>query len=110
MSNQKEELYDALSEIEKISDPQSFGELIRSLRVCDGHAQAQIADELGVSKQHLSAIENGQKSVSIARAARFAEVLGYPVDQFVIAVIQDEIREYGVDPSIEIFRLLKKQD
>jgi hypothetical protein len=30
------------------------------------------------------------------RAAKFAEVLGYPVDQFVIAAIEDELREAGI--------------
>jgi hypothetical protein len=30
------------------------------------------------------------------RAAKFAEVLGYLVDQFVIAAFEDELREAGI--------------
>jgi len=100
--NKKSEFYDAIEEIESINSYQSFGKLIRSLRLCDGFTQREIAEQLEISKQHLSAIENGRKFVSLARAARFAEVLGYPIDQFVIAVIQDEIRESGIDLNVYI--------
>jgi antitoxin HigA-1 len=88
--------YEALTEISALQDPVSFGELIRSLRISDEVSQTDLADKLGISKQHLSAIEKGRKAVSPARAAKFAEALGYPIDQFVVAAIEDELRDAGV--------------
>lgn len=88
--------FDALTEISALQDPASFGELIRSLRISDEVSQTDLAEKLGISKQHLSAIEKGRKAVSPARAAKFAEALGYPIDQFVVAAIEDELRDAGV--------------
>ena len=92
----KAKQYDALTEISALLGPVSFGELIRSLLVNDEASQTDLAEKLEISKQHLSAIENGRKSVSPARAARFAEALGYPAEQFVVAAIEDELRKAGV--------------
>ena len=89
--------YDALTEISLLHRPVSFGELIRSLRLSDEVSQTDLAANLKISKQHLSAIEKGKKAVSPARAAKFAEALGYPVDQFVVAAIEDELREAGLN-------------
>lgn len=97
MSNKKNpKYYDALSEISALRGPVSFGELIRNLRISDEVSQTELAHKLGISKQHLSGIETGKKAVSPARAAKFAEALGYPVDQFVVAAIEDELREAGL--------------
>jgi len=95
-TNKKLKTYDALTEISRLQDRPSFGELIRSMRLCDDISQADLARKLGISKQHLSAIEKGRKAVSPVRAAKFAEVLGYPVDQFVIAAFEDELHEAGI--------------
>ena len=92
----KQKNFDALTELAALQESPSFGELIRSLRVCDEVSQTDLAEKLGISKQHLSAIEKGRKAVSPGRAAKFAEALGYPVDQFVVAAIEDELREAGV--------------
>jgi transcriptional regulator with XRE-family HTH domain len=88
--------YDALRELGRFGDSPTFGELIKSLRTCDDISQIDLATRLGISKQHLSAIENGKKAVSPARAVRFAEAMNYPADQFVIAAIEDELRDAGV--------------
>lgn len=93
----KMKTYDALNEIAALHGPVSFGELIRSFRLSDDISQTELAEKLEISKQHLSAIESGKKAVSPARAAKFAEALGYPIDQFVVAAIEDELREAGVN-------------
>lgn len=92
----QQKVYDALTEISRLQSQVSFGELIRSIRLCDDISQSELAQKLGISKQHLSAIENGKKAVSPVRAAKYAEALGYPVDQFVIAAIEDELRDAGI--------------
>ncbi len=40
-------------------------------------SQVEFAKQLGISRSHLCDIEKGRKSVSVARAARFAKILGY---------------------------------
>jgi antitoxin HigA-1 len=101
-TSKKPKIYDALTEISRLQDQVSFGELIRSMRLCDDISQGELARRLGISKQHLSAIENGKKAVSPVRAAKFAEALGYPVDQFVIAAIEDELREAGIAINFDL--------
>jgi transcriptional regulator with XRE-family HTH domain len=88
--------YDALDELARLGPPPTFGELVKSLRLCDEVSQTDLAEKLGISKQHLSGIESGKKAVSIARAARFAEAMGYPTELFIVAVIEDELREAGL--------------
>jgi transcriptional regulator with XRE-family HTH domain len=100
--NKKLKTYDALTELAALRESPSFGELIRSLRLCDEISQTALAEKLGISKQHLSAIEKGRKVVSAARAAKFAEALGYPVDQFVVAAVEDELREAGVELHFDL--------
>jgi|APGre2960657505_1045072.scaffolds.fasta_scaffold145044_1 transcriptional regulator with XRE-family HTH domain len=101
-TSKKRKVYNALSEIARLHDQVSFGELIRSIRLCDDVSQVELAKILGISKQHLSAIENGKKAVSSARAAKFADALGYPVDQFVIAAIEDELRSAGIQIHFDL--------
>ena len=103
-NGKKTRTYDALTEIARLRKQgrASFGELIRSMRLCDDISQSELAGTIGISKQHLSAIEKGKKAVSPARAAKFAEALGYPVDQFVIAAIEDELREAGIQIHFDL--------
>lgn len=39
---------------------------------------------------------NSKKAVTAARAVKFAKVMKYPSDQFVVAAIEDELREAGI--------------
>lgn len=98
--------HDALTELRRLGDSPTFGELIKSLRTCDEISQTELAASLGISKQHLSAIENGKKAVSPARAVRFAEAMNYPPDQFIIAAIEDELREAGVALRFDLKKAL----
>jgi DNA-binding XRE family transcriptional regulator len=67
---------DAMTFLEKLSGgPLTFAKLLRSIREGEERTQAEFADWLGISKQHLSHIENGRKIVSPQRAARWAALL-----------------------------------
>src|SRR6476620_5504612 len=79
--------HDALEELSRPGPSPGFGELVKSLRLCDEISQTELAANLGISKQHLSGIESGKKAVSVARAARFAEAMGYPPELFIVAAI-----------------------
>ena len=50
----------------------SFGTLLESIRLGEEMSQVEFAKKLGISRSHLCDIEKGRKSVSVARAARFA--------------------------------------
>ena len=50
----------------------------------------------------VSTLENARKVVSAARAARWAEVLGYSPRQFVRLALQDELREAGLPFRVEL--------
>jgi antitoxin HigA-1 len=76
--------------------PLTFGSLVRSVRETEELTQEDMAAKLGVSKSHVSDVENGRKKVSIERAARWAEALGYPPAQFVQLVAQEELDAIGV--------------
>jgi transcriptional regulator with XRE-family HTH domain len=83
-------------------EPLTFGRLLRATREGEGETQEAFAKRLGVSKSHLSDIENARKVVSAARAARWAEVLGYSSRQFVQLALQDELREAGLPFRVEV--------
>src|SRR5436305_14054947 len=75
---------DAMAFLENLSGgPLTLAKLLRSIREEEALTQAELADTLGISKQHLSHIENGRKIVSPERAASWAARLGYAVSQFV---------------------------
>ena len=76
--------------------PLTFGEMVRSIRETDELTQDDVAKRVGVSKHHVSDVENGRRKVSIERAARWAKALGSPPAYFVRMVAQEEIDAVGV--------------
>ena len=82
--------------------PLTFGQLLHSIRLADEISQAQIADMVGMSRSHICDIEKDCRTVSIERAAQFAEALGYSKNQFVAAVIDDQLREAGLPFVVEL--------
>lgn len=93
----------ALQFLEKrAGGPLTFGRLLEAIRVGDEISQAEFARMLGVSRSHLCDIEHGRKSVSLARAMKFAKILGYPADQFVRLALQSMVDEVGLDLQVRI--------
>ncbi len=76
--------------------PLTIAEVIKSLRACDEVNQSDFAKLLGISRQNLCDIEKGRKSVSPARAAVFAQKLGYPTTTFIRIALQEELDREGV--------------
>lgn len=82
--------------------PLSFGDLLRSTRHCDDISQAELARLMHISRSHLCDIENNRRTVSLERAALFAKVLGYSEKQFVATVIEDQLRNAGMNFTVEL--------
>jgi transcriptional regulator with XRE-family HTH domain len=89
--------------LEKLSGgPITLAKLLRAIREGEAMTQAEFAGTLGVSKQHLSHVENGRKVVSPDRAARWASVLGYAESQFVRLALQDELHRAGLRYTVTV--------
>ena len=80
--------------------PLTFGRMIESFRKCDELTQEQLAHKMGISKAHLCDIEKGRRMVSPERAAKFAKVMGYLMEQFVAVAIEDQLRKAGLPMKV----------
>ena len=78
-----------------IGEPMTLGRFLKSHREDEGLSLADMAKELGVSRQHLHAVERG-KGVSVARAVRWGELLGYFPDMMAELALQSEIDAAGL--------------
>jgi transcriptional regulator with XRE-family HTH domain len=82
--------------------PITFGQLVESHRICAEISQAELARQMGISRQQMSDIEKGRRLVSVERAAKFASVLGYPVSPFVAAALEDQLRTAGLRMRVKL--------
>jgi transcriptional regulator with XRE-family HTH domain len=82
--------------------PITFGQLVESHRICAEISQAELARQMGISRQQMSDIEKGRRLVSVERAAKFARVLGYPVSAFVAAALEDQLRTAGLKMRVKL--------
>ena len=81
--------------LKQISGSLTFGGLLRAIRLGEEETQEVFASRLGISKQHLSDIENSRRNVSPQRAALFAKKLGYSSERFIELALQDAVVEAG---------------
>lgn len=89
--------------LESLNDgPLTFGQLLASLRQADELSLTQFAQKLGISRQHLHQLENGQKRVSPERAVRFARALGHNEVYFVQLALQGLVDDAGVPAKVEL--------
>ena len=80
----------------------SLGRFLESIRFGEEIPQVEFAKRLGVSRSHLCDIEKGRKTVSAARAARFARVLGYSETQFVRLALQASVDQAGLALTVRV--------
>src|SRR6185295_7893636 len=100
---QKRRRSDAMAFLERLSGGHlTLAKLLRSIREGEAMRQAEFAETLGISKQHLSHIENGRKVVSPERAARWASLLGSAETQFVRLALQDELHRAGLHYTVSV--------
>jgi transcriptional regulator with XRE-family HTH domain len=86
-----------MSLLEEIAGgPLTLGNFLKAIREGEGLSQADFAARLEISKSHLSEVETGRKAVSPARAAKWAEALGYSSQQFVQLALQEELAQAGL--------------
>src|SRR5207253_5966948 len=75
--------------LEKLAGgPLTLGMAIRATREGAEMSQAGFARKLGVTRSYLCDLEKNRKTVSPARAAKFAHVLGFSEQQYVRLALQ----------------------
>ncbi|MFQ5743678.1 MAG: helix-turn-helix domain-containing protein [Acidobacteriota bacterium] len=82
--------------------PLTFGGFLHSIRDGEGMTLAAFAGRLGVSRQNLCDVEHGRRSVSPARAAEWARLLGHSEGQFVRLALQDQVSEAGLKLRVSV--------
>ena len=82
--------------------PLTIGGMIEAHRQGEEMSQAEMARQLGLSRSHLCDIEKGRKLVSPARAAAFAQALGFHEAQWVQVAIEDMLRTSGLHYSVRL--------
>ncbi len=83
----------------------TLGQRIRQRREALKLTQQQLAQALGVTPQHLSAVELGKRSVSVEMLARLAQELGTSIDFLVTgneSAIIDIIPAIKADETLEL--------
>jgi transcriptional regulator with XRE-family HTH domain len=80
----------------------TLGAALSGIREADEVSLAAFAKLLGVSRSHLCDIEQGRRSVSPERAARFARALQQSEAQFVRLALQDQLRAAGLKLTVTV--------
>lgn len=104
ITNGENEKVTAGESIKDFTDGLSFGEFMRHIRTADKVTQTQLALKLGVTKQFVSAVENGKESVGLDFAKRVSEALGYSLAPFAKILLSEQLRKYDTNLEIEIKR------
>ena len=73
-------------------------EALRLLRVFHDLKQKELADKLGISKSHVSEIENGNRTPSLDVIERYADVFRIPVSS--IMFFAESIERNKVDGGV----------
>jgi antitoxin HigA-1 len=89
--------------LEKITGgPITFGKLLESIRITEEWSMAELAVKLGITRSQVNDIEKGRKAVSIERAARFAEALGFSPVRFVTLALQSQLDQAGLNYRVDL--------
>jgi len=89
--------------LESISDgPLTFGRLLEAIRLGEEVSQVDFAEKLNISRSHLCDLEKGRRMASPARAAKFANTLGYSPERFVKVALQEQLDRENLGMRIEI--------
>ena len=93
-----------------------LGEALRLIRVFHDMKQVELAERLGVSKSHVSEIENGNKSPSLDLIERYSEAFKIPVSSIMIfaeelphAKTGDKVRSKIAGTVIDILRFVERK-
>ncbi|MBI5543321.1 MAG: helix-turn-helix transcriptional regulator [Deltaproteobacteria bacterium] len=84
--------------------PLTLGEFLAAIRKGEGWSLAEMGEKLGVSRTHLWEIEQGRRSLSPDRAAKFARILGYHQEQMVELALQAILDQLKLKLKVHVQR------
>ncbi len=94
---------EAMQFLESLTEgPLTFAEALTSVRLGEEMSQAAFARKLGISRANLCDIEKRRKHVSPERAARFARLLGYSEEFWVMLALQDQVDAAGLKMKVSV--------
>lgn len=82
--------------------PLTVGRLLKAYRLNEDLSQADLAKKLGISRVHLTQIENGHKTVSPERAKVFAKKMGRLEILFIELSLQEMLAKAGLKYKIKL--------
>jgi len=82
--------------------PLTIATLLVSIRKSEDMSQVDFASLLAISRSHLCDLEKSRKGLSPARAAIFAQKLGYSEALFVKLALQDLLSREGINLRIDV--------
>ena len=88
--------------LEKKLGSLGIGEFIHTWRTSEEMSLKDFGKRVGMSVANLCDIEKGRRTVHPERAAAFARVLGYSVNQFVAVAVEDELRKAGLAVRVRL--------
>jgi transcriptional regulator with XRE-family HTH domain len=80
----------------------TLGKAIRSIRLSEEESQTKFAIRLNISVQYLCDLEHNRKVVSARKAKLFADILGYPPEQFIALAFQDSLEHDRIHMQVEV--------
>ena len=99
----KKKKSEAIRFLEKLNDgPLTIGIMLDSHCKCEEISQAELARQLGITRQHLCNIIHGDKMVSPGRAAKFAQILGLAEKLWIKVALEDQLRSDGLHYTVTI--------
>ena len=107
--NTKKRVKYGTKEVTKDFGELTFAQVLLAHRQGEGLSQADMAEELGISRQSLCDLEKGRKIPSPSRAAKIARILGMLPESFIELALQDQLRSEKLNFTIKIEPKPKKK-
>ena len=76
---------------------------VRYFRCLNGWSQEQLAEQCGLHRTYVGAIERGERNVGLDNLERLASALRVPTSVLLINQQQDEVREPGTHYQVPFF-------
>jgi transcriptional regulator with XRE-family HTH domain len=87
---------------EVMGGPLTFGDHLEAIRQGEEMTLEAFAKMLGVSRQYLCDIEKGRRSISLDRASKWAQILGYSETLMVQLALQHMVKEAGLKMKVSV--------
>ena len=87
----------------------ALGPMIKKCRRQAGLTQAELADAIGCSEEHLSRIENGRKSINFDALVRLTRLFGVSADDLLSSNIPSTFDPYTTAISVRLQNCTEKE-